>query len=132
MPGNCARGEPPGVTEAAGDPAPSRFLSQPVEIYPREVVNYLLDVNHRDGGAKARFLLARGFSPSGWRAFAEAIARHPIDNPIQDAEATEFGMKVMVRCRVRTPDGTDPCIMTVWMVEDSGTSRLVTAYPSRT
>ena len=91
----------------------------------------MLDVNHPNGGAKARFFLAKGFSVSGLRAFVDSIARHPIDNPIQETEITEFGVKVMVRCRLRTPDGTDPCILTVWMVEDSGTPRLVTAYPSR-
>lgn len=131
MSGDGARGEPHGVTEEAGGPPRSQFLSQPVEISARKAGDYLLDVNHRDGGAKARFFLARGFSASGWQAFVDAIARHPVDNPIQETEATEFGVKVMVRCRLRTPDGTDPCILTVWMVEDAGAPRLVTAYPSR-
>jgi hypothetical protein len=39
-------------------------------------------------------------------------------------------LKVMVRCRLRTPDGSDPCILTVWMVEDTGMPRLMTAFPS--
>jgi len=41
-------------------------------------------------------------------------------------------MKAMVRCQLRPPDGTNPCILTVWMVEASGTPRLVTADPSGT
>jgi filamentous hemagglutinin len=119
------------VSEETSDPPRSQFLQQPVEISERKAGDYLLDVNHRDGGAKARFFLAKGFSASDWRAFAEAIARLPVDNPIQEVEATEFGVKVMVLCRLRTPDGTDPCILTVWMVEGAGAPRLVTAYPSR-
>jgi filamentous hemagglutinin len=92
----------------------------------------LLNINHRDGGSKARFFITKGFSANLWRVFAEAVARHPIDNPIQATEATEFGLKVMVRCRLTTPDGSDPCILTVWMLEDTGLPRLVTAYPSGT
>ena len=127
MSGDAARDEPTGVTGAA---APSRFLPQPVEISPRKARDYLLNLNHRDGGSKARFFIAKGFSLNLWRTFAEAVARHPIDNPIQATEATEFGLKVMVRYRLRTPDGSDPCILTVWMVEDTGMPRLMTAFPS--
>jgi hypothetical protein len=125
--GDVTRDEPSSVTGAA---ALSQFLPQPVEISPRKARDYLLNVNHRDGGPKARFFIAKGFSVDAWRAFAEAVLHHPIDNPIQATEATEFGLKVMVRCRLRTPNGSDPCILMVWLVEDAGTHRLVTAYPS--
>ena len=107
----------------------SQFLPQPVVISPRKARDYLLNVNHCDGGPKARFFLAKGFSVGACRTFAEAVSHHSIDNPIQGTEATEFGLKVMVRCWLRTPGGSDPCILTVWMVEDAGTPR-VTAYPS--
>jgi hypothetical protein len=97
MSGNAALDKPAGVTGAT---APTRFLSQPVEISPRKARDYLLNVGHRDGGPKARFFIAKGFSRSPWRTFAKAVARHPIDNPIQETEVTEFGLKVMVRCRL--------------------------------
>jgi hypothetical protein len=132
MPGDASRGEPPGVTGEVEDPARSQFLPQPAEISWRKVRDYLLNVNHRDGGPKARFFLAKSFSVGAWRTFADAIVRHRVDNPIQETDAMEFGLKVTVRCRLRTPDGRDPCILTVWMVEDAGTPRLVTAYPSGT
>jgi hypothetical protein len=60
------------VTEEAGEPPQSQFLSQPVEVSARKAGDYLLDVNHRDGGAKARFFLAKGFAAGDWRAFADA------------------------------------------------------------
>ena len=110
---------------------PRQFLPQPVEVPERKIRNYLLDVNHRDGGPKARFFLAMGFSDATWQAFANAIRRHPIDNPIQDTEATGYGLKMMVQCTLPTPDGGNPCIRTVWMVDGAQMPRLVTAYPSK-
>ncbi len=39
-------------------------------------------------------------------------------------------MKYTVRCRIRTPDGRDPRILTVWIVPPGEhEARLVTAYP---
>ena len=88
----------------AGNAEPRQFLPQPVEVSERKIRNYLLDVNHRDGGPKARFFLAMGFSDATWQMFASAIRRHPIDNPILGREATGYGVKVMVQCELPTPD----------------------------
>ena len=91
---------------------------------------YLLNLTHLDGGSKARFFLARGFTVAEWRVLDAALTRHPADNPVEHEEQTEFGRKLTVRCKLKTPDGSDPCIRTVWMVEADTPARLVTAYPS--
>jgi hypothetical protein len=95
-----------------------------------KIRQYLLKIDHPIGGAKARFLLARGFSLIGWQELGSALREHPVTNPIESEQETKFGRKLTVRCRISTPDGTDPCIRTVWMVEPGTPPRLVTAYPS--
>jgi hypothetical protein len=76
------------VSGAAGNPDPPRFLAQPVALSARKIRLYLLDATHRDGGSKARFFLAKGFSDAAWRDFAAAMMRHPADNPILDSQVT--------------------------------------------
>jgi hypothetical protein len=38
------------------------------------------------------------------------------------------GLKYEVKCTLRTPDGRDPCLTTIWTVERGRPPRLVTAY----
>jgi hypothetical protein len=101
------------------------------EISERKIRQYLLNISHRDGGPKALFFRARGFSDTDWEVLDEALRQHPIDNAIEGEEQTEFGSKMTVLCQIRTPDGSNPCIRTVWMTETGTVARLVTAYPSR-
>jgi hypothetical protein len=92
---------------------------------------YLLNVDHPEGGTKASFFLGRGFSSIDWRLLAHALEKHPIDNGIASTESNEWGQKLIVMCTIRTPDGTNPCIKSVWQLEDDATARLITAYPAR-
>jgi hypothetical protein len=90
----------------------------------------VLNVNHPLGGENGRFFLARGFSTCGWQSFGAVLREYAINNQIESEQETDFGRKLTVRCRIITPDGSNPCIRTVWMVEPDKASRLVTAYPS--
>lgn len=100
------------------------------DVSERKVRDYLLNIDHRDGGPKARFFLARGFSDREWQRLRQALLDHPVHNPIAAQEQTHFGSKLTVRCRLHTPDGTNPCVRTIWMIEPEGEPRLVTAYPA--
>lgn len=100
------------------------------EVSERKVRSYLLDVTHCDDGPKARFFLARGFSDAQRQRFRQALSDHPVHNPVAAEQQTPFGSKLIVRCRIETPDGANPCIRTAWMVEPGGQPRLVMAYPS--
>ena len=94
-----------------------------------KVRNYLLATSHPDGGGKATFFLARGFTPQDWQAMADALRAQGSENPVECYEPTPYGKKIIVRCHMVTPDGRNPCILTVWMEEDGKPIRLVTAYP---
>ncbi|MBV9734399.1 MAG: hypothetical protein JO209_00715 [Acidisphaera sp.] len=45
-------------------------------------------------------------------------------------ENTGFGIKYVVRCVLTTPDGRDPCVLSVWIDDAVGRPRFVTAYPA--
>jgi hypothetical protein len=95
-----------------------------------KIVEYLLRPDHPLGGPKARFFRGFGFSLERWQQLAAALRNHPEQNPIEASISTPFGMKYLVRCNLGTPDRRDPCIVTVWLKEEAGPARLVTAYPA--
>jgi hypothetical protein len=97
----------------------------------RKVLGYLLNLAHQEGGPKARFFLGRGFSLGAWGDLAAALVAHARENEVTDVSESRFGTNHEVTCRLRTPDGRDPCIITVWEVRAGGPPRLITAYPNR-
>lgn len=96
----------------------------------KKVVTYLLNREHKVGGSKAKFFLKRGFAADTWETFARSLVRHAQTQPVTKEEITEFGTKYQVECSIETPDETNPCILTVWIVEDQNPPRLVTAHPN--
>lgn len=96
----------------------------------KKVVSYLLNLDHKEGGSKAKFFLKRGFATESWETFATALARHAQTQPVINVESTEFGMKYQVECQLETPDKINPCILSVWIIEDETPPRLVTAHPN--
>ena len=96
----------------------------------QKIRSYLLNIHHREGRSKARFFLARGFRDAEWGVFGQALRQHPIANAIAEEATTEYGRKFVVQCELQTPDGRNPCIRTVWMVETDASPRLITAYPA--
>lgn len=95
-----------------------------------KIVGYLLNLGHTVGGAKARFFLARGFSPGLWQQLADALVTQGRENLVTKIVSTEWGMRYQVDCHCPTPDGVNPCIRTVWEIGiDAQCPRLITAHP---
>jgi hypothetical protein len=94
-----------------------------------KITNYLLDLSHPLGASKAAFFRDCGFSHAEWQTMAAALAAHPVLNQIESKTDTPHGSKYVVRCNLATPDGRNPCVVTVWMKEGDTPARLVTAYP---
>ncbi len=101
-----------------------------VVVEEKKVVSYLLNLDHKEGGPKAKFFLKRGFAAESWETFATALARHAQTQPVTNVESTDFGTKYQVECQLETPDEMNPCILSVWIVEDDLPPRLVTAHPN--
>ena len=107
-------------------------LTGTVIVADAKVSRYLLDEAHPDGGPKARFLKAFGFSQSHPNVLRQALVAHAGVNPVISTEATCHGLKSVVECNITTPDGRNPCIWTIWVEEPGAdTHRFVTAYPKR-
>jgi len=95
-----------------------------------KITDYLLNQNHSLGGSKAQFFLSFGFSSAQWQELAAALSEHAARTPAVETIPVAYGMKYLVRCGLQTPDGRNPCIVTVWMKDSDAPPRLVTAYPA--
>ena|SRR5271165_5330030 len=96
---------------------------------PRKIIDYLLSATSDAGAAKNRFFRAVGFMPDAWDVMRDALVAHPLTANRREIDtASPYGTKHVFRCRLTTPDRSDPCILTVWQYRH-GDYWLVTAYP---
>ncbi|MCU0229435.1 MAG: hypothetical protein MUF01_17540 [Bryobacterales bacterium] len=94
---------------------------------PRKISAYLLEATHPQNGGKARFFLEHGFDAE---TLAASLAGHPVRHPVASQQTSPHGRKFVVICALASPDGRDPCITSVWIIDaDAEQPRLVTAYP---
>lgn len=100
-----------------------------VSVEAAKVRDYLLNTGHPLNGGKAAFFAAFGFVIDRWEILREALRMHPLANEVIDSQQSVHGTKFAVRCSIATPDGRDPCITTVWIVDRNQPPRLITAYP---
>jgi hypothetical protein len=94
-----------------------------------KVRDYLLNLEHPDGGPKAFWFHTLGYTRDEWRRLAVdlmAIARACDDF---ETETTRFGIKYKAAGQVGRPNHRPGSVLTVWIVEDDDPPRLVTAYP---
>ena len=96
----------------------------------RKIVDYLLAIEHPDGGTKARFFGRFGFSVENWIVLADALILHGRSGQVTAMVPSPWGVRYHVEGPLRTPRGDSPRIRTVWMVEKGTISpRLITAHP---
>lgn len=96
----------------------------------KKIVEYLLNLAHPDGGPKAKFFLARGFSAPAWKTMRDSLTAQGRDNRVTKVTRMQWGTRYQVDCNCPTPDGVNPCIRSVWEIGlESLCPRLLTAYP---
>lgn len=96
-----------------------------------KITNYLLNDNHEIGKHKANFFKRFGFDTSDIKVFKESLVIHSVEREIEQTKNTLFGTKYELKCEIKTPDKRNPCIVTVWIIENTeNTPKLVTAYPA--
>ena len=89
-----------------------------------------MNLAHPQGGSKAKFFLARGFSPNSWEAFQNALVKQGTTNAVVKVVDNELGKRYTVECTCPTPDERNPCIRSVWEVKiENPAPRLITAHP---
>ena len=104
--------------------------AEQARVAPEKTRDYLLNIEHRRGRAKARFFLRFGFTREEWQVFAEALQAHAIANEVISTRETSCGTHYVVDGSLETPDGRNPRVWTVWeLTPDSEVPRFITAYP---
>jgi hypothetical protein len=94
-----------------------------------KVRDYLLNLEHPDGGSKAVWFHAIGYTRDEWRVLANDLMAIARDCREFDTERTKFGIKYKATGTVGHPNQRPGNVLTVWIVEDDDPPRLVTAYP---
>lgn len=94
-----------------------------------KVCDYLLNSRHPQNGGKAAYFLGFGFRPEKWAVMRDALIDHAAVNHLSGTFRSHHGTKYTVRCSISTPDESNPCVTTVWIVEGNSPPRLVTTYP---
>jgi hypothetical protein len=101
-----------------------------VIIEHRKITRYLLNLEHEDGGPKARFFLAHGFTRCGWRRLSSALRQHALFG-VLSVEPVIYGVKYEIIGPFPMPDGVIRELRSVWMIDVGASSpRLITAYPA--
>ena len=93
--------------------------------------DYLLDANHPMNGGKDAFFQLSGFNRANWFVLKTALLDHPHANPVSATVRTQWGDTYEVVCNCQSPDGRNPCVKSVWVIEPISTDpKFVTAYPA--
>lgn len=95
-----------------------------------KILEYLLSTSNEDGKGKAEFFFQYGFSRDRWQDFAHALCSHGQSHSVTRVVETLFGPKFVIEGAIETPDGQNPLVRTVWMINyGTDSPRLITAYP---
>ena len=96
----------------------------------KKVNEYLLSSVHERSKSKAYVFQRRGFNPTSWREFADALRLQAQKGDLIEEIETRYGARYNVDGIMQTPDGTGLRVRSIWQV-DHGKDypRLITAYP---
>jgi hypothetical protein len=104
-----------------------RLDSDLLHVDARKVRDYLLAPDHPEGGSKATFFMALGFSRDRPWELAAALRLLASSATAAGPVATGHGSKYVVDGEIR-----GAAVRTVWIVDSRGPEvRFVTAYPRR-
>ncbi|WP_417372196.1 DUF6883 domain-containing protein [Gelidibacter japonicus] len=97
-----------------------------------KITDYLLSDTHEIGKHKAAFFKSFGFDKSSPPIFEEALKNHAVEREIVNNYGSPFGKKYQLECDIETPDKRNPCIVSIWIIEnDTQEPRFITAYPAK-
>ena len=95
-----------------------------------KVRDYLLNINHTEGGSKATYFGNYGFNLTNEDDFVRSLKRIVQQNEVYEEIRNKFGIKYIIYGRLHTPDGRNPEVTTIWIIENNANiPKLVTAYP---
>jgi len=79
--------------------------------------------------SKAKFFLGFGFTLAQWQGLRDALLRHVMTHDYVKEIVLNDGVKYVIEGALPSPDGRNPQVRSVWMI-DGGRSypRLISAY----
>ena len=97
-----------------------------------KITLYLLNRDNPDSESKANFFSRFGFDIEHWNSLADALRLHATHHEVVSVMENERGVRYVLDGDLETPDGRNPYVRVVWMVDEgSDIPRLITAYPQR-
>jgi hypothetical protein len=99
-------------------------------IEPEKLTDYLLNLNHRRGGTKARLLVRFGYSATAWQRLEADIRLYHVEADIETVRETPYGTRYQIFAALQTPTNESLFVRTVWQVDNGQTfPRLITLVP---
>lgn len=104
--------------------------SEQAVIAPDKLVKYILNLQHKRGGTKARLLSQFGYRADNWQQLDSDIRSYHLTSEVEVVRQTEYGIRYEIQVPLQTPDGRALVIRTIWQI-DEGTDfpRLITLFP---
>jgi len=94
-----------------------------------KLVDYLLNVDHPDGGTKARVFAHAGFSVERPEEFEQALREQHLTRDARPGKDSPFGNKYEITAFLKGPSG-EVLVTSVWMVRRGEViPRLITVVP---
>jgi hypothetical protein len=95
-----------------------------------KLVSYLLDLDHRRGGSKARLLISLGYEATSWQVLADDLRKEHLSADVVESRDTPWGKRYEIVPPLTGPSGDTILFRSIWQI-DLGTDypRLITMYP---
>jgi hypothetical protein len=99
-------------------------------IEPTKIANYLLNVDHPDGGSKARLLESLGYTSASWQQLEADLRSMHLTEDYIATRNTVWGVRYEIVAPLTGPSGDTVMFRSVWQI-DLGTDapRLITMHP---
>jgi len=94
-----------------------------------KIRDYLLNLAHPVGGAKAVWFASIGYTLDNWQELASDLLQLARTADDFMAKPSPFGVKYEVSGEIGRPGHRWAVVVSVWIVEENGSPRLVTEYP---
>ena len=106
--------------------------SENLVVETRKLTEYLLSPTSPRGRHKADFFQRFGYTIANMTEFSEALREHGQTQQITRIIDTPHGRRYNVEGPLRSPDGRNPQVRTVWQLEPGSESpRLLSAFRKR-
>lgn len=95
-----------------------------------KLTDYLLNLNHKRGGAKAKLLIQCGYSQKNWQQLEIDIRNSHLSAEVETVRETMYGTRYEISAFLSTPVNRQLLVRTVWQI-DKGTDfpRFITLIP---